>query len=73
MVPPAVVTLTLPDAPVATCAEIVVDETTKKDVAAIPPKLTAVVPVKFVPVMVTTVPVPPTNGAKVVTEGGGMI
>jgi hypothetical protein len=57
-VPPAVVTETLPDVPAATTAVILVELTTVKDDAAVPPKLTAVAPVKLVPVMVTVVPLP---------------
>jgi hypothetical protein len=48
-----VVTLTLPVAPVPTTAVILVALTTVNEVAAVPPKLTAVAPVKFVPVIVT--------------------
>jgi hypothetical protein len=48
-----VVTLTLPVAPAPTAAVILVALTTVNEVAAVPPKLTAVAPVKFVPVMVT--------------------
>lgn len=55
-VPDGVVTLTLPEAPVATTAVMVVAFTTVNDDAATPPKLTAVAPVKFEPVIVTTVP-----------------
>jgi hypothetical protein len=53
-VPDAVVTETEPDAPAATVALMLVALTTVNVVAAIPPKLTAVAPVKFVPVMLTT-------------------
>jgi hypothetical protein len=35
---------------------MVVELTTENDVAAVPPKLTAVTPIKFVPVMVTVTP-----------------
>jgi hypothetical protein len=55
-VPPAVVKLTDPVAPVFTIAVIVVDESTWKDVAEIPPKVTAVVPFRLVPVMVRVAP-----------------
>lgn len=48
-----VVTLTTPEAPKATIASIVVEFTTVKELAATPPKLTAVVPIKFVPVIIT--------------------
>jgi hypothetical protein len=51
-----VITLTLPDAPAPTTAVMVVELTTENDVAAVPPKLTAVTPIKFVPVMVTVTP-----------------
>ena len=47
------VTLTLPVAPVPTTAVILVALTTVNEVAAVPPKLRAVAPVKSVPVMVT--------------------
>ena len=46
-VPPGVVTLTLPDAPEATTAVILVEEFTTNDVAATPPNLTAVAPVSL--------------------------
>jgi hypothetical protein len=52
-----VVTLTLPLVPEPTTAVIEVALTTVNDEAAVPPKLTAVTPVKFVPVIVTVVPV----------------
>jgi len=54
--PPGVVTETFPEEPVATTAVTVVELTTLKDVAAVPPKLTAVAPSKSVPVMVTVAP-----------------
>jgi len=63
-VPDAVVTDMLPDAPAPTVAVILVALTTVKALAAVPPKLTAVVPVKLVPVMVTTCPVFPDVGVK---------
>lgn len=52
------VTLTLPLAPAPTTASIVVAEVTVNEVAGVPPKLTAVAPVKLRPVIVTVVPVP---------------
>ena len=55
-VPSGLVTLILPLAPLPTTAVILVDETTVNDDAATPPKLTAVVPVKFAPVIVIVVP-----------------
>jgi hypothetical protein len=56
-IPPGVVTLTLPQFPALTTAEIVVLLFTVKELAAVPPKLTAVAPVRLVPVMVMVVPV----------------
>jgi hypothetical protein len=55
-IPFGVVTLMLPVAPVPTTAVILVADTTVKEDAEAPPKLTTVVPVKFVPVMVTVTP-----------------
>ena len=69
--PFAVVTLTLPVVPAATTAVILVALTTVNEVAAVPPKLTAVAPVKFVPVIVTVCPVPTEVGLKDVIVGGG--
>ena len=48
---------------------MVVAFTTVKVVAAVPPKLTAVAPVKFVPVIVTVVPVGAVVGVKEVIVG----
>ena len=48
-----VVTLILPVAPVPTTAVMLVALTTVNEVAAVPPKLIADAPVKFVPVIVT--------------------
>jgi uncharacterized MnhB-related membrane protein len=56
-VPPGVVTDIVPVAPFPTTAVMLVALTTVKEVAAVPPKLTAVAPVKSVPVMVTVSPV----------------
>ena len=66
-----VVTLTLPVAPVPTTAVMLVALTTVNEVAAAPPKLTAVAPVKFVPVMVTVCPVPAEVGLNEVIVGRG--
>lgn len=59
-VPPAVVTetFTAPAAPAGVTAFIVVPLLTVKLVAAVFPNLTAVAPVRFVPVIVTEVPPP---------------
>ena len=69
--PVEVITLTLPDAPVPTVALIDVLDNTVNAVAAIPPKLTAVVPKKLSPVMLTTFPVAAAVGVKEETITGG--
>ena len=69
-----VVTLTVTaPLPAAVTAVIWVAELTTKLAAAVPPKLTAVAPVKPVPVMTTLVPpeVGPDVGARPVTVGAG--
>ncbi len=71
-VPPGVVTLTIPEVPVSTTAVMFVALTTLKEVAAVPPKLTAVAPVKMVPVMVIVVPKIADAGVKEVMVGGGI-
>ena len=68
-VPPGAVTDTLPDVPDATTAVILVAETTLNVVAAVPPKLTAVAPVKLVPAIVIEVPMEPEVGVKEPTVG----
>ena len=70
--PDAVVTETEPEAPAPTVALMLVALTTVNVVAALPPKLTAVAPVKFVPVILTTCPVLPDVGVKDVIEGAGV-
>src|SRR5665213_2786076 len=73
-VPLAVVTLTLTaPVPAAVVAVIWVAEFTVKLAAAVAPNLTALAPVKFVPVMATLVPPAsgPDVGAKLVTVGAG--
>jgi len=70
-VPYGVVTLTIPEVPFATNAVMLVALTTLNEVAAVPPKLTAVAPVKLVPVMVTVAPVPADAGVKEVIVGAG--
>ena len=69
-VPAGVVTLTLPLVPDATTAVIWVKEFTVKELAAVPPKLTAVAPVKLVPVITTETPVPELVGVKEEMAGG---
>jgi hypothetical protein len=51
---------------------ILVGFTTVNALAAVPPKLTAVAPVKFVPVIVTTCPVFPEAGIKDDMVGTGI-
>ena len=71
-VPPDVVTRSSPVvAPVGTVACIVVAELTVKLVALTPLNVTAVAPVKFVPVIVTVLPTGPLVGVKLVIVGGG--
>ena len=71
-VPPGVVTVTLPEAPVPTTAAMFVAEFTVKELGAVPPKLASDAPVKSVPVMVIMVPVPPLTGENEVIVGEGM-
>ena len=67
-VPPGIVTHTLPLVPLATVAVMLVELFTVKADAAVPPKLTAVAPVKLVPVIVTVAPVAAVVGVKEVIE-----
>lgn len=67
--PPGVVTVMLPQFPSLTTAVMEVLFTTVKELAAVPPKLTAVAPVKLVPVMVTIVPLPALMGSKLLIVG----
>ena len=75
LVPPGVVTSTLTDpAERAGVVQVmVVAFTTLKTVAAVPPKVTPVAPVKLVPVSVTMVPpaVLPVAGVRLVSVGSG--
>ena len=71
IVPPGAVTETLHVAPpLATTAVICVGEFTIKLAAGTPPKLTAVAPKKFVPVIVTVAPAAALVGAKPPIVGG---
>ena len=65
------VTLTDPEEPVPTTAEIVVEFTTVKEAAGVKPKETEVVPIKFVPVIVTVCPWAAAVGEKEETFGEG--
>jgi hypothetical protein len=64
-----VVTWMGPVAPAATRAVTWVDETGVKVAAPVPPKSTAVAPVRFVPLIVTQQPVGPDGGEKETTVG----
>ena len=69
-VPAAVVTLTFPVVvPVGTTAWIAVADVTAKFVELTPLIFTAVAPVKFRPVIVTTLPTCPLAGEKLVIAG----
>lgn len=63
------VTVTSPVPPVPTTAVIVVEFTTVNDAAGNPPKLTAVIPVKFEPEIVIVVPLIPAAGLNPVMSG----
>jgi hypothetical protein len=67
-------TLAVPAAPAGVVALMVVGFTTEKVVAAAPPKVTLLAPVKFVPVMVTLFPpaTGPELGLTEVTVGNGL-
>jgi len=69
-VPPGVVTEMVLIVVLGTTAVMDVGLTTVKLVAEMLLNFTAVAPVKLVPVMVTTVPIPPDEGVKVVMVGG---
>jgi hypothetical protein len=64
---------TVPADPAGAVATMAVSETIEKVLAAVAPKLTAEVPVKLVPMIVTTVPpaIPPEVGDTLVTAGAG--
>jgi hypothetical protein len=72
-IPFGVVTLMLPVAPVPTTAVILVADTTVKEDAEAPPKLTTVVPVKLVPVIVTVAPCVAIVGVNDTSEGAGIV
>ena len=60
----------MPDVPVVTTAVMVVGETTVNEAAGVPPKLTAVAPVKPTPVMTTVESFPAVLGLNEVIAGG---
>ena len=71
-IPPGVTTSTSPDAPAPTTAVMVVALTTVKELAATPPKLTALASVKSVPVMVTFWASAAEVGVKEEIDGAGI-
>jgi hypothetical protein len=71
-VPPSVVTVILPVLPLATTAVIALSLTTVNEAAAVPPKLIAVAPVKYEPLIVTDAPVTPVAGVNELTTGAGI-
>ena len=71
--PFGVVTVTLPLAPLSTVAAIVVSLITANDFAATPPKVTAVAPVKPVPLMVSIVLGQAAILKEVIVGGGGVL
>ena len=71
-VPPGVVTDRSPDAPYPTTAVMIVDDTTVTEAAGALPKLTAVAPLKSVPVIVTVVPGIAVVGVNEAITGGGI-
>lgn len=77
LVPPGVVAVTVaaPAAPAGAVAVIEVAEVTVTPVAGVVPNFTAVAPVRFVPMMVTTVPpaVGPVDGVIAVNAGAGAV
>ena len=68
-VPAVFVTETLPEFPFPTMAVILVELTTAKEVAAVPPKLTDDIPLKLLPVIVTVFPFVAEVGEKEETTG----
>lgn len=72
-VPPAVVTEIGPVfAPFGTVASISVAETTVNCFALVPLNITALPPLKLLPVIVTDVPIGPLAGVKALITGGGI-
>ncbi len=71
-VPPAVTTSTVPEEPSPTSAMMLVEDTTLKKEAAVPPKLTEVAAVKLLPVMVTAAPVVALAGVNEAMDGEGI-
>jgi hypothetical protein len=72
VVPKGVVTAIAPDAPPSTTALIRLEETTVNDLAGTPPKLTAVAPERFVPLIAMVLPTPPLFGLNEMIPGMGV-
>jgi hypothetical protein len=70
--PDAVLTETLPLPPDPTTAVMLLEDTTVKETAAIPPKLTELAPLKFVPVIVMVEPGTAVLGLTEVIAGAGI-
>ena len=71
-VPPGVVTDTVPVEPFPTTAVMLVALATLNDATAMPPKVTAVAPVKLVPVMVIVAPTAAEVGAMLPIVGAAL-
>src|SRR3982751_4686690 len=71
--PPGVLTSIEPEAVFGTMAVIVLSDTTVKFDAGWPPIVTDEALVKFCPVIVIIVPVPPCDGEKTLITGRGMM
>ena len=69
--PVPVITVMVPVALAVGVAKIVLEFTTLKDAALIPPNCTAVVPLKFAPLIVTGTPGQPLLGIELMVGGGG--
>jgi hypothetical protein len=65
--------LKLPDEPFATVAINVVDDNALNEATAVPPKVTDVIPVKFIPVTVKVAPVVAEVGVKELIVGAPAI
>ena len=70
--PPVPVTATCPLAPLPTTAVMIVELTRVKERAATPPKVTALIPLKLLPWMVTVWLLRAERGVKEVTSGTGV-
>lgn len=71
-IPPGAVIRTFGEDTLPTIAMMVSEDTTLNELALLPPKPTAVVPVKLAPVIVTEVPVPAFVGVNKLITGFGI-